>query len=331
MKNRLYIVLLMICVVFMSTGCSKVWTATQMLTTSTQDMIVEILEEKYPEKSFEVVGQEGLYYNVVDADGIEFQVEPIMSNFSRFWCTDNYLDAYFQTNGIVDQCNEVLERYGVENRVEIGETFEINLGVIDNYENCVQMAACLDELAELMKVPFEVTYYDKGTPQQGEEYKGSSKTGTFSYISLDYTFQEPHIMVSVGEGTISIEDIQNTVEGSDFLEGIIVQVNEYDAIGEALEPEFYVQLKEVVEKGERPVEVYGDDYRNFNISIEMIHAKITNNTNSSILEVKNDGKDEDGYTMLRVIAENGDEMLLHLGMNEGRAYSYKLQDLYMVD
>lgn len=126
MKKRLYIVLFIICVVFMSTGCSKVWTATQMLITSTPDMIVETLEEKYPEKSFEVVEQDGLYYNVVDGDGIEFQVEPIMSNFSRFWCTDNYLDVYFQANGIVDQCNEVLARYDVENRVEIGEKFEHN-------------------------------------------------------------------------------------------------------------------------------------------------------------------------------------------------------------
>lgn len=180
-----------------------------------------------------------------------------------------------------------------------------------------------------MKVPFEVTYYDKGTPQQGKKYKGSSKTGTFSYISFDYTFQEPHIMVSVGDGTISIEEIQNAVEGSEILEGIIVQVNEYDAIGEALEPEFYVRLKEIVEKGNRPVEVYGDDYINFNSSIEMIHDK-TKKLGLPIMEVRNDGKDEDGYTMLRVIVENGDEMVLHLGMNEGDAYSYKLEDSYMV-
>lgn len=142
MKKRLCIFMCIMSVVLLSFGCNQARSVMQSFNTSTQDTIVEILEEKYPEKSFEVVEQDELYYNVVDADGIEFQVEPIMSGFSRFWCTDNYLDAYFQANGVVDQCNEVLARYDIENRVEIGEPFELNLGVIDNDENCVQMAAC---------------------------------------------------------------------------------------------------------------------------------------------------------------------------------------------
>ena len=133
----------------------------------------------------------------------------------------------------------------------------------------------------------------------------------------------------MGEGTISIQDIQKTLDGQKLLEDILVQVNEYDLIGESLEPDFCAQLKEVVKEGSRPVEVYGDDYRHFDISIEMIHAKITGNTDSAILSVKNEGKDEAGNTVLRVAMENGDEMVLHLGMNEGVSYSYKLEDLYM--
>ncbi len=241
------------------------------------------------------------------------------------------MDACFEANGTVDRCNEILERYNVENRVEIGEPFELNLGIIDDEENRAQMEVCLDELLELLKVPFEVAYFDKGTPQQGENYQASSTVGTFSYISLDYTFHQPHIMAFVGEGTISIKEIQESLEGSTLLEDIIVQVNEYDLIGEALEPDFYVQLKEVVEEGSRPVEVYGDDYRHFNISIEMIHAKITSNADSAIMTVENEGKDETGNTILRVATENGDEIILHLGMNEGFAYSYKLENLYMAD
>lgn len=323
-KKNIFLVFLMTGILYLCAGCGN----TQ---NSTQDLIIEALAEKYPEKTFVVEGQDGLYYNVTDAEGIKFQAEPIQETRSQFWCTDNYLDAYFQANGTVDKCNEILERYNVENRVEIGKPFELNLGTIDDEENCAQMATCLDELQELLKVPFEVSYFDKGTPQQAEKYQGSSTVGTFSYISLDYAFHQPHIKAFVGEGTISIKDIQETLDGQKLLEDIIVQVNEYDLIGEALEPDFYAQLKEVVEKGSRPVEVYGDDYRHFDISIEMIHAKITGNTDSAILSVKNEGKDEIGNTILHVAVENGDEIVLHLGINEGVDYSYKLEDLYMAD
>ncbi|MBQ8198992.1 MAG: hypothetical protein IJZ76_06165 [Lachnospiraceae bacterium] len=327
MKKKVCLLLLMTGIICMCVACNKVSDGA----TSTQNLIVEVLEEKYPEKTFEVIGQESLYYNVVDGAGIRFQVEPIQVTQVKFWCTDNYLDAYFQANGTVEQCNEILEQFGIENKVELGEPFEVNLGVIDDERNRTQMESCLDELGELLKVPFEVTYYDKGTPQQGEKYQGSSTVGTFSYISLDYTFQEPHIRTFVGEGTIAINDIQKVLDGHALIENILVQVNEYDIIGEALEPEFYAQIKEAVEAGERPVEVYEDDYRHFDISIEMIHTKITSNTDASILTIENEGEDENGNVVLRVMAENGDELFLHLGKNEEVAYSYKLNDLYMAE
>ena len=323
MKKKIYIFLMIASMTCMCIGCSKA--------TSMQHMIVETLEEKYPEKTFTIEGQEGLFYNLADGDGIKFQVEPIEKSSSRFWCRDNYLDAYFQASGAVDRCNATLNRYGIENRIELGEAFELNLGIIDDEENRTQMAACLDELRELLKVPFEVAYYDRGTPQSGEKYQGSSMMGTFTYISLNYAFQEPHIMPFVGEGTILIEDVQKSLDGEELLEDIIIQVNEYDVIGEALEPEFYSRIKNVVEEGERPVEVYEEDYRHFDISIEMIHSKIGTNTDSAIIAAENEGKDENGNTMLRVIAENGDEIVLHLGVNEGVAYSYKLEDLYIVN
>lgn len=317
MKKTIYLFLLATAMICMCIGCGKA--------APTEDMIVETLEEKYPEKTFEVEGQEGLYYQVVDNDGIRFEAEPIRKSGLQFLCRDNYLDAYFQGNGTLERCNEIIKHYGIKNEIVIGEAFELDIGAIDDEENFAQMAMCLDELGEELKVPFEVTYYDRGTPQQGEKYQGSSTVGTFSYISLDYTFRQPHIMSVAGEGTISIEAIQNAMSGNDFLEDIIVQINEYDMIGEALEPEFCAQIKKVVEEGERPVEVYEDDYRHFAISLEMLHAKIDEKTDSSILTVENGGKDENGNTILLVTTENGEEIDFHLGMNEGVAYSYKLE------
>lgn len=308
----------------MCTGCS-------MWQPDISKEIVKTLEEKYPQKTFEVVGQEGLFYQVTDADGIEFVVEPLMSSPIRFWCTDNYLDAYFQADGRVERCNEILERYGVENRVEIGEPFELNLGVIDEEENRRQMSACLDELGEVFKIPFEVTYFDKGTPQQGERYRGSSKDGTFSYISLDYTFKEPHIISFLGEGTISIKDMQDYINGSGLLEDIVTQVREYDLIGEALEPEFSGQIKKVREEGKHPPDVLGIyEYSHFSSSVEVICIKIKAKTESVVISVKNEGEDADGNKILRAIAQNGDEILVCVGRNEEFEHSYKIVDVSKV-
>jgi len=328
MKNKIRFILFIVSLAGMSAGCHKMNIEGKSMTVLTQDLIVETLEEKYPEKTFTVKEQNGLYYHVVDNNGIAFQVEPIKDTRLQFWCRDNYPDAYFEANGTLDECNEVLERYGMENKIELGKPLVLNLGIIDDEENRMQMGECFDELGELLKIPFEVTYYDKGTPQQGEEYRGSSTVGTFSYISLDYTFKEPHIRTFADEGTILIEDMQEATGGVELLESMIAQVNTYDAIGEALEPEFYRQIIEAVEEGYRPVEVYGDDYRHFDISIEMIHTKITGNIKAPVLTIENKGKDEDGNVILHVIAENGDEVIMHLGMNEDVRYSYKLEKLF---
>lgn len=100
MKNKMCLLFLMIGIICMCIGCGKLNNDNEMVTTSIPDLIIETLEEKYPGKTLEVRGQDGLSYNVVDEEEIKFQVEPIQSTRFHFWCTDNYLDAYFQANGV---------------------------------------------------------------------------------------------------------------------------------------------------------------------------------------------------------------------------------------
>jgi len=113
---------------------------------------------------------------VVDNNGIAFQVEPIKDTRLQFWCRDNYPDAYFEANGTLDECNEVLERYGMENKIELGKPLVLNLGIIDDEENlqiskfdCEYRATRREELTKLLlangcseviwKFPEETNFY----------------------------------------------------------------------------------------------------------------------------------------------------------------------------
>lgn len=328
--KKFHVVLMFLACVFCIFGCQKLPNVEEenFYDTDVEEWLITVLEEKYPENAFTVTGEEGIYYILEDQEGISFFVEILEDSEKQFWCKDNYIESYYAAKGVLEQCNSLMQEYGVNDGVETGDSVTLNLGILDDSANYEKMCDCLYELGMLLQLPFEISYYDKGTPQSGEEYQGSTTTGTFSHLGFEMEFNEPYIMQNQIENAILLKVLQGNSDREDYaaiIDNLIQVVMEYNAIGKALDENYYHTVQECIANGGSPSDDLGEDYDYYSFSIHFLQEKMMSISGKALEEVTNDGMDEEGNLMISITDEEGDSYRLHLGKNDDNDYSFKLE------
>lgn len=322
--------LLLSCVMFCLTGCD-IRDFVTLSSKQTEDKTIKVLEEKYPGQEFEITGSEGLFYIVEDQDGMSFHVEALRASYSQFWCTDNYIQQYYEENGVIEDCKELLAEYGMEGEIEMGSPTTLYVGCLDDEANRERMAEGLYRLSELIKPPFEVTYFEKGTPRQGEQYAGSDSVGAFSVICLEYDWLTPHVVsyASVNEDRLFMRDIYALSTQQDYLgvlERIVIEAEDSDLIAKALDEEYFEKVIECQKEGKRPIEELGADFGDFYQSTYVIYGwyhgydGYQGDKVPRISSVEDFGMDEEGNRILMLTNTEGEKTAFHLGLNENNKY-----------
>lgn len=327
--------LLFCCVMVCVTGCD----VRDFVTLSGEQMAdktIEVLEEKYQGQEFEITGSEGLYYIVEDQDGLSFEVEPLSAYYWKFWCTDNYIQQYYEENGVIEACEELFAEYGMEGEIEMGSPTYLHVGYIDDETNRERMAEGIYKLSELIKPPFEVAYFEKGTPQPGENYEGSDSVGVFSVICLEYDWLTPHVVsyATVNEDRLFMKDIFALSSQQDYLgvlERIVIEAEDSDLIAKALDEECFEKVIECRKNGKRPIKELGDDFGDYRKSTSAIYGWYHGEKVPRISYVEDLGLDEEGNRILMLTNTEWEKTAFHVGLNENADYekvnySYHLAD-----
>lgn len=320
--RRLIAIAMMVNMIFLLSGCAAVDGMIPLSSKQIDNHIIDTLNEKYPNHTFSITSDNGTLFNIQDENAVEFQVTVEEANKLQFWCKDNYIASYFVSEGRLDEFNELLSTYGVGDQLEKDDVIEVTFSNLDDDYGLEDMGNCFYQMGMLLNIPFDVTYFDRGTPQAAESYQGSTTEGFGNVCVISCEYNSSHIITRVDENRLFLKDIQEmSLEDDyiDYLSEIERSIEDRDIVAEAINPQVYSEIIDIMSRGERPADVLGMSYGDFTMSLDIIFGHYKSDYHVASAQVTERDDSEETLTLV-ITDEMGEEYTLNLGSSGDYKY-----------
>lgn len=230
------------------TGCAV---AGHLFTKNLDERVLRVISEKYPDNQFEITSiSKSADFQLMDQDGIEFNVMVVDSEEERFKCQDDYVTEYLKANHALEELEQI---EGVTIQESSIGKISVDLGDLYDEQQLEDATDRLEQMSSVMRVPFTVKDYGEVSTSMGESYFFSQNDGEMNVIHYECTFDGRNLLNTTMQfiRTDMWQKMETREDCADFLTEDIGNERETELLAEALledgeNPEEYIdQLTDI--------------------------------------------------------------------------------------